>query len=61
MPQRAQNKEARQNTNVSHPNLSEPIQTNSNQSKPIWTYPNQSELFQTYPERNFWLMCKSSN
>ena len=35
MPQRAQNKEARQNTNASHPNLSEPIRINLNFSKTI--------------------------
>ena len=46
MPQWAQNKEARQNTNASHPNLSEPIQTNSNQSKPIQTNLNFSKTIQ---------------
>ena len=35
MPQRAQNKEARQNTNDSHPNIPEPIPTYQNLSEPI--------------------------
>lgn len=50
MPQWAQSKEVRQNSNASHPNLPEPIQTYLNQFKLIETNLNLSESIWTFPK-----------